>query len=74
MQISDAQADVMTELVKLGYKITNIYSDGIVRMSNGNVGVFVRNGVREGSVSPPHTHETQIAQAELVAAGLTISI
>jgi len=51
--------------------ITNVYGDGVLRMSNGTVGVFVHP---DGTVGPPHTRDTQIAQAELVGAGFTISL
>ena len=69
MTVSSATAHTMTELTHLGYGVTNIYGDGAVRMSNGTVGVFVNP---DGNVTPPHTRETQIAQAELVGAGITI--
>lgn len=70
MEISSAVSNTMSELVALGYRLTNVYSgDGTVRMSNGTVGIFVHN---DGAVSPPHTNATQLAQAALAEAGFTM--
>ena len=69
MQISAATSNTLDTLCKLDYRITNIYTDGAVRMSNGTVGVFVRP---DGSVTPPHTSATQAAQAALHEAGVNL--
>jgi hypothetical protein len=73
LTMTDAQSETLTELVKLGYKITKFHTDGVIDVAKDINGDRVRIFVPpSGDPRPPRTHATMIASAELHAAGLTV--
>jgi hypothetical protein len=71
MNITDIQADKLTKLVALGYKLRKIHSDGVIdvgkTVDGDMVYVFI---AADGAVRPPRTHSTMIASGELYMAGI----
>lgn len=72
MSVTEKQSATMSALVGVGFAVTNIYTDGIVRMRqiSGEVAVFVR---QDGTVNHPHTSATMIARVAIRDAGVEIA-
>jgi hypothetical protein len=75
MQIADMQADKMSELVTLGYKVRYFHTDGVVDMAKVMDGDMVYVFITpDGEVRPPRTHSTMLASGELYMAGIKATL
>ena len=71
MHITDIQGDKLSQLVALGYKIRQIYSDGAIDcakiISGDTVAIYL---LPNGDIRPPRTCSTMVASTELHGAGI----
>lgn len=72
MTVTEKQSATMSKLVGVGFAVTTIYADGIVRMRqiSGEVAVFIR---QDGTINHPHTPATMIARVAISDAGIEIA-